>query len=747
MPSSHLEEALRRSEEFAARLIESSHDCIKVLDLKGHLLSMNAHGMTALEIFDFGPLVGSPWVEFWDGQDQEHARAAIEQARQGQVGRFTGYFPTMHTKIPKWWDVSITAILDKDGQPEKLLVVSRDITELKQAEQALRQSHEQLEQQVAARTRDLAQTSTVLQEIVEGVESKVGEQFFPSLVQQLATALGVDYAYISELSEDGAKFRSKAGWGKGRPLPQFDVPLRGPCETVLTRKCVHHPDELRALYPHVQLIQDIGVESYCGVPIVDSSDRVVGHLAIMDSKPMPDHLRATSILGIFATRAAAEFERLRFERAMRKSDLTLRKIDEGTAATTGADFFNSLVKSLAEALQAKYAFVSKLVEGNRARVRTLAFWKGDGFLDNFEYDLPHTPCERVLAGEVCLFPEKVQDLFPEHREDLAKLGVESYLAIPVSDRSGTVMGHLAVMDTKPMHDDPRVLSVFKIFGVRAGAELEREQMDAQLKENEERLRDLFDEAPIAYVYEGLDSKLLRVNRTAMKSLGITADQVEGLYGRDFVPNTPDAQRRLKEAFASVGKGIDTSGVVLELRRKDNGKPLWMKWWSRPDPSGTYTRTMFLDITEQVLMEQEKARLEAQNVYLQEEIKGTHNFEELIGGSTSLKKVLKNVERVAPTDSTVLITGETGTGKELIARAIHNLSPRKGRPLVKVNCAAIPAGLIESELFGHEKGAFTGALTKKMGRFELADKGTIFLDEIGELPLDLQSKLLRVLAGR
>ena len=744
MSAPHLEEALRRSEEFAARLIESSRDCIKVLDLKGHLLSINAHGMTALEICDFGPLLGSPWVEFWDGKDREHAKAALEQARQGRVGRFTGYFPTMQMNTPKWWDVSVTAILDKDGQPEKLLAVSRDVTELKQTEQLLRQSHEHLEQQVAVRMRDLAQTGTVLQEIVEGVGSKIGEQFFPSLVQQLATALGVDYAYISELSEDGTTFRSRAGWGKGRPLPSFDVPTHGPCETVLTRKCVHHPDQLRAFYPHVQLIQDIGVESYCGVPIVDASDRVVGHLAIMDSMPMPDHLRATSILGIFATRAAAEFERLRFERAMRKSDLTLRKIDEGTAATTGAEFFNSLVKSLAEALQAKYAFVSKFVEGNRARVRTLAFWKGDGFLDNFEYDLPHTPCERVLAGEVCLFPEKVQDLFPEHREDLAKLGVESYLAIPVSDRSGRVMGHLAVMDTKPMHDDPRVLSVFKIFGVRAGAELERERMDAQLKENEERLRDLFDEAPIAYVHEGLDSKFIRANRAALRSLGITPDQVEGTYGSSFVPDTPDAQRRLKEAFASIGRGTNTSGVVLELRRKDDGKPLWIQWWSRPDPSGTYTRTMFIDITERVLMEQEKARLEAQNVYLQEEIKGTHNFEELIGSSSTLKKVLKNVERVAPTDSTVLITGETGTGKELIARAIHNLSPRKNKPLVKVNCAAIPSGLIESELFGHEKGAFTGALTKKMGRFELADKGTIFLDEIGELPLDLQSKLLRVL---
>lgn len=588
------------------------------------------------------------------------------------------------------------------------------------------------------------ETGATLRQILEGMEARVGELFFPSLVQQLAAALGVDYAYISELNETGDRFCSKAGWGKGQPLPPFDVPAQGPCETVLTRQCVHHADELRALYPQIPFIQEMRAESYCGVPIVDSSDRIVGHLAIMDSKPMPDHVPALSILGIFAMRAAAEFDRLRYEQALRKSDLMLRKIDEGTAAVTGSAFFPSLVKSLAEALQTRYAFVSKFVEGTRTRVRTLAFWKSDGFLDSFEYDLPRTPCERVLSGEVCLFPEKVQDLFPDHREDLAKLGVESYLAIPVFGRSGTVMGHLAVMDTKPMRDDPRVLSVFKIFGVRVGAELERLQMESQLKVNEQELRDLFDEAPIAYVHEGLDSKFIRANRAAMRTLGITPGQVEGTYGRSFIPDTPDAEQRLKEAFDSIGRGTDTSGVVLELRRKDSGNPLWIKWWSRPDPSGAYTRTMFIDITEQVLAEQEKARLEAANTYLQEEIKGSHNFEELIGSSTSLKKVLKHIERVAPTDSTVLIMGETGTGKELIARAIHNLSPRKHRPLVKVNCAAIPAGLIESELFGHEKGAFTGALARKVGRFELADKGTMFLDEIGELPLDLQSKLLRVL---
>jgi formate hydrogenlyase transcriptional activator len=140
----------------------------------------------------------------------------------------------------------------------------------------------------------------------------------------------------------------------------------------------------------------------------------------------------------------------------------------------------------------------------------------------------------------------------------------------------------------------------------------------------------------------------------------------------------------------------------------------------------------------------KARLEKENVYLQEEIRTEHNFEEIVGNSPALLTVLRKLEQVAATGATVLIRGETGTGKELIARAIHGRSPRKHRPLVKVNCSAISAGLVESELFGHMKGAFTGAIDRRVGRFELADGGTIFLDEVGELPLETQVKLLRVL---
>jgi len=143
----------------------------------------------------------------------------------------------------------------------------------------------------------------------------------------------------------------------------------------------------------------------------------------------------------------------------------------------------------------------------------------------------------------------------------------------------------------------------------------------------------------------------------------------------------------------------------------------------------------------------KARLEKENVYLQEEIRTVHNFEEIVGNSPSLLELLRRVDQVAPTDSSVLIYGETGTGKELIARAIHDRSARKNRPLVKVNCSAISAGLVESELFGHVKGAFTGAFERRIGRFELADGGTLFLDEVGELPLETQVKLLRVLQER
>ena len=378
----------------------------------------------------------------------------------------------------------------------------------------------------------------------------------------------------------------------------------------------------------------------------------------------------------------------------------LQTVIEGTASSVGDEYFRSLVRHLAEALGARHAFVSEFTPPQR--IRTLAYWSVGQIVPNIEYDLPGTPCQEVIHGGLCFYPSGLQDTYPD-----TEAGMESYLGVPLRARDGRVLGHLCVLDEQPLPHDPRRLSVFRVFAARAAAELDRLNLEVEMQAKEQRLRDLFDEAPIAYVHEGLDTCFISANRAARRILGITEEEVKGFKGASLCPDTPDARRRLHEAFESVGKGTDTSGVVLEMFRKDNRKPIWIQWWSKPDPGGTYTRTMFVDITERVLMEREQARLKAQNTYLQEEIKAVHNFEEIIGASSGLSKVLGKVQRVAPTDATVLITGESGTGKELIARAIHSAGGRADKPFIKINCAALPSSLVKSELFGHERGAFSG----------------------------------------
>jgi PAS domain S-box-containing protein len=430
------EEALRASEELKTRIIEGSRDCIKLLDLEGRLLSMNAGGREALEICDFAAVANQPWVEFWEGtEDREAARAAVAGARAGKTGQFVGYFETVQTRKPRWFDVVVSPILDSQGKPERILAVSRDVTERKRSE-------------------DLFRTLT-----------------------------------------------------------------------------------------------------------------------------------------------------------------------EATAASTGSDFFSALVQHAATGLRVRYAFVTECLDGGNA-VRTLAFWNHDGLGENFQYNLAGTPCEAVINGDVCFHPDNLIERFPED-VGLVDWKAQSFLGIPMLGRAGNVVGHIAILDQRAMDASSLEIPVLKVFAARAAAELER-----------------------------------------MK-----------------------AQQELETL---------------------------------------------------------KNRLQAENVYLQEEIRTEHNFEEIVGNSPALVDVLGRVEKVASTDATVLIQGETGTGKELFARAIHSRSARKGRPLVKVNCGAIPDGLVESELFGHVRGAFTGALDKRVGRFELANGGTIFLDEVGELPLETQVKLLRVL---
>jgi formate hydrogenlyase transcriptional activator len=423
----------------------------------------------------------------------------------------------------------------------------------------------------------------------------------------------------------------------------------------------------------------------------------------------------------------------------------LRAAVEGTARGTGQAFFQSLVRHLAEAIQVHYAVVAEFPKAP-PHVRTLAFWARDRLEDNFEYDFTGTPCAEIVRGGLVHYPSGVSEQFPQ-ATPLVERGIDSYMAVPFLDGEGNILGHLAVFDERPMPAEPRRLFLFRIFAARAAAERERMRAEQRLQESERRYRDLYENAPNAYVSVGVDGRLLRVNRRACELLGYAAAELVGMPIFRFMGDTPAGKARGAEVFHKFLAGESISGWELEMRRRD-GRPLWISLWMDPvreeDGKVQASRSFWIDITDRVLAEAERARLQEQNLYLQEEIKSDHNFERIIGQGPALQEVLEQVRRVAPTDASVLLSGETGTGKELLARAIHSNSKRKDKPLIKVNCAALPTGLVESELFGHEKGAFSGAITKRLGRFELADGGTIFLDEIGELPAETQAKLLRVL---
>jgi PAS domain S-box-containing protein len=427
---------------------------------------------------------------------------------------------------------------------------------------------------------------------------------------------------------------------------------------------------------------------------------------------------------------------------------TLRAIVEGTAVGTGEEFFRSLVRNLAQAIGVRYSFVAEFTPDGK--VRPLAYWFRDRFREpGVEWDIAGTPCEDVVRGRICHYPRGVAARFPADTP-LTEWGIESYLGVPLPGPDGRHLGHLAVFGERPLPDEPRLLYTFRIFASRAAAELERLRTERLLRQSEERFRELYEEAPNAYVSTGTDGRLIHVNKRAAEMTGRPVAELIGFRRIDLFADTPAGKPRAAEVFARFLRGEPANDVEMEMARKD-GRPLWISLSMKPvcGPDGELRAcwSIWVDITERVLAEQERARLQQQNQYLQEEIKSDHNFEEIVGRSPALMGALDGVAQVAPTDSTVLITGETGTGKELIARAVHSASRRRERPLIKVNCAALPAGLVESELFGHEKGAFTGAIARRTGRFELAEGGTLFLDEIGELPADAQAKLLRVLQER
>ena len=450
------------------------------------------------------------------------------------------------------------------------------------------------------------------------------------------------------------------------------------------------------------------------------------------------------------------------------------EIANGVSGETGDAFFRSLVHHLARALDASYVFAGAF-DQDAERIVTLALHAPVTEEAPLNYKLSETPCA-LSVREACSYPSGVRKLFPEDRM-LATLQAEGFVGTPMLDPSGRRLGLICAITQQPLPNPQLAEAVLKIAAARAGAELERKNYEEALADSEERFRAFVEHATEGVMWSKLEQPLpmdlpedeqiehffkhtvvADCNDQAARIFGLA--RAEDLIGArlDFISarSGPDFVERLR---AGIGSGWQFSQVertflgshLLITRRGviENGM-LQSVWTTMRDITALkQAEAEVLRLNQELKTNLEQltalqARLEQDNAYLLDEIRSEHNLGEMVGSTPKFRELTERIHLVASTTATVLICGETGTGKELVARAIHDLSPRSKRPLVKVNCAAISAGLVESELFGHVKGAFTGATERRVGRFEYADGGTLFLDEVTELPLETQAKLLRVL---
>lgn len=368
------------------------------------------------------------------------------------------------------------------------------------------------------------------------------------------------------------------------------------------------------------------------------------------------------------------------------------------------------------------------------------------------------PLNSLKVGQVGTgAPILIHDMAPENetiaRPEWAKReGIRSFAGHPLIFR-GKILGVLALFSRGPL--DEQGFSWLRMFADQAAVAItnarafeDRKRAEEALRESEKRIQAFWDNSPNLLFLKDPDGRYLSVNKEFERALRVSREQVKGRRDEEIFSQEQTVafqandvrilQSRTPMKFEEVA--VQEDGAHTSIVQKF---PLFNAEGTIYAIGGIVT-----DITERKRVEEEVERLrkqlELENAYLHEQVKEGFAFGDIVGQSQALRKVLHQVQMVAPTDAAVLITGESGTGKELIARVIHEGSSRHDHPMVKVNCASVPKELFESEFFGHSRGAFTGATRDRTGRFELANKGTIFLDEVGEIPLELQSKLLRVL---
>lgn len=545
---------------------------------------------------------------------------------------------------------------------------------------------------------------TVLAAILEVTKAPDGA-FHARSAEALASALGCHTAFVSELVRDpaGDRVQTLAVWSQGRPAQNFDYPIEGtPCEEVFRTGVLQVQSDVARLYPDDVMLNQIEAESYIGTALLGPHGEPLGHLAAMSNRPMADAGSSAAIIRIFAARVEAFLARRAVESQLEGAENNFQLLFEESP--------NAIV----------------LFDPDT--------WKPVEFNDLAAEFMGYTRTEfaRLTITDLEFAPNPNETR--EHVERIRRSGGDVFEGLHKA-KDGSARNVIVSLRMTPWKGRQIMLTLWHDITARKAAE-------AALEASESKLQSIVDTAMDAVVILDGEGLITRLNPAAENTFGCSAKEVLGRPAQRFFPGTKFAKLLSQVASESEGPGGVWVPQGLNALRAD-GEVLQVDLTLSRfviDQAPFFT-LILRDVNDRVRVEQQLRTLQEDKEILQEQLSERST---VVGESPALLQAFSHVEKVAATDSTVLILGETGTGKELIARAIHERSVRRNRVMVTVNCAALPRDLLESELFGHEKGAFTGATQRRRGRFELANGGTLFLDEIGELSPDAQAKLLRAL---
>ncbi len=573
--------------------------------------------------------------------------------------------------------------------------------------------------------------------LVQHVHADSSESFFNSMASQLAKCLEADCTIIAELVEGKEnKARTIGVCDGGVIVENFTYDLaHTPSEAVIRQGACSYAAGVTEIFPKDPWLKQMEIEGYAGTPLRDSEGRVIGGMAALYRRPLANPKFAEMILQLFSTRTAAEIERKRAEEALRQREEDYKNfIARASEGIFRADLAVPVpVDMPGDEIISRIRRDSCVTECNDALAKMYGFASAQEMIGKRMADML-VPDD---AGNLEMMREYVGDGFRvlEH---------PSYEVDRQGDTKVFLNSMIGVVENGKLM---RTWGIQRDVTKRVKAEEAQRRAERGLVESEERFRVAIQNSPITVFCQDRDLRYTWIyNPHLLVPQAIIGKTDDEIIGADRARPLNEIKRRVLE----TGTGVREEVVIPH-----NGKSYSFDVTLEPlrDAAGSVAGITGASMDIARLREladslqKAKDRLVQEKRYLESEIQAELGFENIIGQSPALREVLKDARVVAPTDSTVLLLGETGTGKELVARAIHSLSARQDKNFIKLNCAAVPTGLLESELFGHEKGAFTSAVNQKIGRLELADKGTLFLDEIGELPLELQPKLLRVLQDR